>query len=53
MDEVEAFFAAPPVNDREARRLAAKREAQRRNEAHDETGSLSEDEERYIADWPR
>lgn len=51
MSPQDEFFAAPPVNDREARRLATQREAQRRNEAHDETGAMSEDEERTRADW--
>ena len=49
-DPVHDFFAAPPLNEREAGRLEQKREAQRRNEAHDETGSMSEDEERERAD---
>lgn len=37
----------------EAIRLERRREAQRRNEAHDETGSMSEDEERERADRAR
>jgi hypothetical protein len=49
-DEVREFFDAPPLNPREARRLEGQRRAQRRNDAHDETGSLSEDEERALAD---
>jgi len=52
-DPVREFFDAPPLNPREARRLEGKREAQRRNDAHDETGSMSEDEERERADRPR
>lgn len=53
MDPVAEFFAAPPLNEREARRLAGQREAKRRNDAHDETGTMSEDEERRRADWSK
>lgn len=48
--EVRAFFDAPPLNEREARRLEAKRRTEALRNAHDETGSLSEDEERELAD---
>lgn len=49
-DPVQDFFDAPPLSPREARRLEQKREAERRNNAYDETGSMSEDEERERAD---
>lgn len=49
----EEFLAAPPISEREARRLQAKRRTEALREAHDETGSMSEDEERARADRPR
>lgn len=52
-DPVQDFFDAPPLTEREARRLEAKRRTERLRDAHDETGSMSEDEERARADWPR
>lgn len=47
------FFDAPPLSEREARRLEAQRRTQRLRDAHDETGSMSEDEERERADRAR
>jgi hypothetical protein len=47
------FFSAPPLNDREARWLEQKRRTERLRDAHDETGSMSEDEERERADRAR
>lgn len=52
-DPVRDFFETRPLTRAVAARVEAKREAARRNDAHDETGSMSEDEERERADWPR
>jgi hypothetical protein len=52
-DPAADFFNAPPLSEREARRLEAKRRTEALRNAHDETGSMSEDEERARADRPR
>jgi hypothetical protein len=53
MSEIDDFLDAPPLSRREAERLERQRKVARRNDAHDETGSMSEDEERARSDWPR
>lgn len=52
-DPVRDFFDAPPLTEREARRLQDQRRAIARNGAHDETASLTEDEERERSQRPR
>jgi hypothetical protein len=47
------FFDAPPLSEAEARRLENQRRAARLREAHDETGSMSEDEERTASERAR
>jgi hypothetical protein len=53
MSAQDEFFNAPPLSEREARRLEAKRRTERLRDAHDETGSMSEDEERERSERPR
>lgn len=50
MSAQDDFFNAPPLSPAEARRVENRRRVAERNEAHDETGSLSENEERELAD---
>jgi hypothetical protein len=52
-DPIADFFATEPLSRRETERLELQRKVARRNDAHDETGSMSEDEERSRSDWPR
>lgn len=49
-DPVRDFFDAPPLSEREARRLENKRRTERLRDSRDETGSMSEGEERERAD---
>jgi hypothetical protein len=52
-DPVAAFFEDVPLNPEQERRLEQLRRVRERNDAHDETGSLSEDEEQHRSEWPR
>lgn len=53
MSAQDDFFNAPPLSPREAALLDYMRLVRARNDAHDETGSMSEDEERERSERPR